>query len=116
MGTSRYGITNEYHDLLPPKWVPGINNWQAANLGLQKIGWYMGDTTKDNNYSLNNAVSRMLSPGYFSSFEYFASTKWNKPNVNSNYLSIEYIHNVVHVSILSETSPFYDLGGFVDSG
>ena len=74
----------------------------------------MGDTTKDKNSSLNNAISRMLSPGYFSSFEYFASTKWNQPSVNSNYMSIEYIHNVVHVSILSGTSPSHNLVGFAD--
>ena len=118
MGTSRYGITD---DLLPAKWVAGINDWKGANLGIQDIGWYDGDggTTSSGNSSLGSVVSRMLSLGYFTFFELFASTKWNrrdKPQGNTNYLSIEDIHNVVHVSILSGTSPSHNLVWFANPG
>ena len=89
MATSRYGIELDGCQDLPPPWIHGINNWQRANLGLRDVGWNAG--------SLADAVSRLLEPGYFDSWEHFASTKWNGPKKNTNYLSIEYIHNLIHV-------------------
>ena len=58
----------------------------------------------------------MFCPNYLTSWEMFASTKWNSPKnkdglkQNSNYMSLEYIHNIVHVSqhrSFAELSPFF---------
>ena len=91
-GTSRYGIL---HDQPPSVWSDGINNWQATNASLQNPYWYKGDGG-----SLSDAVSRMLSPRYFESWEPFSSTRWHtsKKVKNTHFLSLEYIHNVLHVS------------------
>jgi hypothetical protein len=50
--------------------------------------------------SFADAVARMLSPGYFDSWETFASTVHNSPTAPTatNFMSLEYIHNIVHVS------------------
>lgn len=51
--------------------------------------------------TLADAVSRMLSDGYHSTYEQFSTTKWwdsKKALVSTGYLSLEYIHNNIHVS------------------
>lgn len=43
----------------------------------------------------------MLTPGYNTCWEQFASTKWYNEgefDENSGYMSLEYIHNNIHVS------------------
>ena len=56
--------------------------------------WYAGDGG-----SFADAVSRMLSPKYFDSWESFSSTVHNPPTADKarHFLSLEYIHNVIHV-------------------
>lgn len=59
--------------------------------------------------SFSDAVNRMLSPGYSSTWAQFASTKWygeRKSDDGLGYLSLEYIHNNVHVG-----PNFFDLRG-----
>ena len=57
------------------------------------------DDGRSGSSSIADAISRMFTPGYFDSFETFASTVHNDPlsSSGSNYMSIEYIHNIVHV-------------------
>lgn len=132
-GTSRYGIFREkdksrgkedeykYHGL------KGVNNVWQANAVLSSMNtvnqWYEPpladdggpDTTdkdKDGKFigpgTLADAVGRMFSDGYHSTYEQFSSTKWygsKETQVASGYLSLEYIHNNVHVSIESRTAP-----------
>lgn len=50
--------------------------------------------------SLSDAVNRMFSEGYNSNWGQFASTKWiakGKGCPNTVYISLEYIHNNIHV-------------------
>ena len=97
IATSRYGILAD--PPIPqgrePNWINGVNNWEEANAALSGPGWY-----GESGGSLADAVKRMLSPGYFKSWETFASTRWNNPKDigNTEFLSLEYIHNVIHVS------------------
>lgn len=93
VATSRYGIlVDPHHGLGPePAWVNGVNNWDYCNQALADPQWYGQDGG-----SLADAVSRMFSYGDLS-WETFASTKWNNPSTNAEYLSLEYIHNVLHV-------------------
>lgn len=98
------------------------NGWQAnAVLAAMKKHWYdpdpddsqdsedgAGAEGKDREAeftgpgSLSDAVNRMLSPGYHKYWEQFSSTKWlsdHHPTEHATgYLSLEYIHNNVHVS------------------
>ena len=95
VGTSRFGIFVDPHHGQGPKlgWVNCVNLWKYRNQALADLGWNHGDGG-----SLAEAVSRMLSPGYFDCWETFASTKWNSPKTNTGYLSLEYINNIIHVS------------------
>jgi hypothetical protein len=74
-------------------WVYGVENWQDANSSLQNPAWYAGDTG-----SIGELVYRLFAPSYFQSWEAFASTKMLNANPGSDYLSVEYIHNNIHVS------------------
>ena len=92
MATSRYGILKDG----PQDWVDGINNWESCNQGLSDPGWYNGYPDGGRG-SLSDTVNRMLSLDYFDCWEHFASTKWS-PEVNAKgFMSLEYIHNVLHV-------------------
>lgn len=89
-GISRYGILSDKPE---SEWSGGINNWKSANAGIADPQWY-----GQGSGSLGDAVNRLLSPGYFSSWETFASTAHNNPSSATNFMSLEFIHNVVHVS------------------
>ena len=57
--------------------------------------------------SLSEAVNRMFTPEYNGTWGTFASTKWhseNETDIQTGYLSLEYIHNNVHVSQLDSLS------------
>jgi tyrosinase len=68
--------------------------------------WYTSDIAKKrkikwNPGTLADAVNRMYSDKYNSTWGQFASTKWmaeGHENLHTGYLSLEYIHNNVHVS------------------
>ena len=78
--------------------LDGPNNFVAANDSMANMAsrgtWYA-----QNPGSLSDAVSRMLSKQYNSTWGAFASTKWvgDKASTSSS-LSLEYLHNNVHVS------------------
>lgn len=58
--------------------------------------------------TFSDAVNRMFSPGYYKYWEEFCSTRWYSEDHNTyppmGYLSLEYIHNNVHVSLCSVAS------------
>ena len=100
--TSKWGVLTPEADPEEP-WNDGIQNWAAANEALALRSdkdwqdWKAGGTIAE-------AVCRMFSPGYHSSWESFASTSYKteggprpEPN-NPGYLSLEFIHNKIHVS------------------
>ena len=101
MATSRYGIRADQPDSV---WRDGINNWQACDAGLADPQWY-----GEGSGSLTDAVSRMLTPGYFDHWEPFASTVHNSPKNATNFMSLEYIHNIVHVSSTATPRPSIEL-------
>jgi hypothetical protein len=52
--------------------------------------------------SLSESVNRMFTPQYNSTSGTFASTKWYREleaDLQTGYLSLEYIHNNVHVGV-----------------
>ncbi|KAL7936597.1 hypothetical protein V8C35DRAFT_295919 [Trichoderma chlorosporum] len=91
--TSRYGITSHgqyYHGL------EGINNFTAANQALANDHQF---PFLESSGTLSDAVNRLLSSSFVTTWEKFASTKWheNSPsNQPTSYLSVETIHNTVH--------------------
>lgn len=52
---------------------------------------------------LADAVNRLFTPEYTNHWEHFASTKWYNEGsweTETGFLSLEYVHNNVHVSLL----------------
>lgn len=88
VGTSRCAILSQDPD---PSWINGANNWQAANNFLQTADWSPGPDAGP----LGEAVYKLLTPGYSSSWETFETTLYTNPDP-ANFLSIEYIHNYIH--------------------
>ncbi|KAL8819551.1 MAG: hypothetical protein Q9191_007712 [Dirinaria sp. TL-2023a] len=95
IGVSRYGILKSQS---PSQWSKGVNNWKAVNVAVENPPWYDNHTGPLKGTSFKDALSRLFTPGYFDSWETFASTKHNNPKnlKNTNFMSLEYIHNVVH--------------------
>lgn len=94
MATSRYGIVD-----INTQWVDGVENWTDSNAALQNPQWYsiQGDPVKHTG-TIGELVYRLFTKGYFKSWETFASTKLYKDHPDTDYLSVEYIHNNIHVS------------------
>ena len=92
MATSRYGILADQPE---SAWKDGVNNWEMCDSALADPQWY-----GQGSGLLADAVSRMLSPGYFRHWEPFASTRHNDPKWATHYMSLEFIHNIVHVSCI----------------
>ena len=110
MATSRYGILADVPD---SQWVNGVNTWQACNAVMKTPQWYGNGSG-----SFADAVSRKFSPGYFESWETFASTIHNspknlkddpsegvsadspadpRPRKATGFMSLEFIHNIIRV-------------------
>jgi hypothetical protein len=81
-----------------PAWARGINNWQLANKAMKDpIRPETSDTS-----SLTEMVGRILAPNVFSCWEAFASTiyvKEGRQMLGAEYLSLEYVHNIMHVGL-----------------
>jgi len=88
VGTSRCGIFSQTPD---PSWVDGANNWQAVNLSLSTADW----SPSPDAGPLGEAVYKLLTPGYSSSWETFETTLYTNPDP-ANFMSVEYIHNYIH--------------------
>lgn len=107
--TSKWGVLTATVDPEEP-WNDGIQNWAAANDALDLRSdedwqsWKAGGTIAE-------AVCRMFSPHYHSTWDSFATTKRitegkedapkpeeKKDAAGPGYLSLEFIHNKIHVS------------------
>ncbi|KAK1687691.1 hypothetical protein BDP55DRAFT_714015 [Colletotrichum godetiae] len=104
-GTSRYGITN--NDTPTPQEALGVeNNGSVAN-ALDIPQWVKMELKTGKNLdpnmkgSLQDQVHRLLTQGYFSNYATFATTEYGdndlKPPPATGWLSIEFLHNCVHV-------------------
>ncbi|KAF4991858.1 hypothetical protein FGRMN_7576, partial [Fusarium graminum] len=116
--TSRYGIFRA-RDVTEAEKDPvhhftglqGVNNCWRANERLatvQESSNGKSQWSKIENYpdehswnpgSLADAINRMFSKGYNSTWGHFASTKWiaeSEGHPEKGYISLEYIHNNVH--------------------
>jgi hypothetical protein len=91
----------------PSVWTNGIENWNEANIALQNPVWYK---EKGNLGSLSEAVYRLFTDDYAKSWETFSSTSYaNQGLPGSEWLSLEYIHNNVHVSLATLFGVSYPL-------
>ena len=88
VATSRYGIVNGGDK----SWVWGVENFTDSNNALQNPAWYA-----QNSGTIGELVYRLFTPNYFKSWEFFASTKYYSEHPDTDYLSLEYIHNNIHV-------------------
>jgi len=85
-------------------WYP-ITARQNAENNKKNRDFYL----KWNPGTLADSVNRMFSPKYNDTWGQFASTKWTKEgygNSMNGFLSLEYIHNNVHVRI-NYSSPYH---------
>ncbi|KAI2628592.1 common central domain of tyrosinase-domain-containing protein [Hypoxylon sp. NC1633] len=104
-GVSRHGLTTKdggktYIGL------KGINNFQVANASINDVSWYNPypqghpDSKKwTPPGTFADAINRMFSPLYNSTWGTFASTKWwaeSQKSISTGYMSLEYVHNNVH--------------------
>lgn len=105
---SRYGVKR-----LPDgnySGLEGLNEWKVVNKTLNDTveNWINPFPNENDKFpyserpsTLADAVSRMFSPDYNSTWGSFASTKWfqeSESTLSTGYLSLEYIHNNIHVS------------------
>jgi tyrosinase len=83
------------------EWVYGVENYADSNAALQNPQWYstQGDPTTHTG-AIGELVYRMFTKDYFKSWETFASTKYYSEHPDTDYLSLEYIHNNIHVSCI----------------
>jgi tyrosinase len=83
------------------EWVYGVENYADSNAALQNPQWYstQGDPTTHTG-AIGELVYRMFTKDYFKSWETFASTKYYTEHPDTDYLSLEYIHNNIHVSCI----------------
>lgn len=85
--------------------LDGVNNWEFVNDALYNPAWY---SLKGGEFK--EAVSRMFAPGYLRTWSQFATVARDS-NDNVSFMSLEYIHNNVHVcytpSFLPLPTTFY---------
>ena len=98
-GVSRWGI---YSDDQGKSWrgLEGVNNIQKVNDVMADFPFYPMNKSIPVPSSLSEAVNRMFTPEYNGTWGTFASTKWyreKEADIQTGYLSLEYIHNNVHV-------------------
>ncbi|MCJ1463962.1 hypothetical protein MMC07_002572 [Pseudocyphellaria aurata] len=90
--TSKWGIRPK--PFPEANWIHGSQQNELVNIALQHPAWY-SEPIKIG--SIAEAVYRMFAPGYFSSWEAFASTLYVSQNPGAtNFLSLEFIHNNIH--------------------
>ncbi|KAI1099645.1 common central domain of tyrosinase-domain-containing protein [Jackrogersella minutella] len=111
-GVSRYGIKGKNSNYTG---LEGVNNFKDANISIENFFKNVQNPfphkpspflDKNTNHcwrtppgSLADAVSRMFSKDYNTTWATFASTKWWKESdktMSTGYMSLEYIHNNVH--------------------
>lgn len=107
-GTSRYGNRSA----AGVNRLRGVNNWSFINSTLEAAPWYRRkdvDPKLMKPNPISDYVCRLLS--YGTEWRYFASTQ-DRFDLNvtaskswQDYISLEYIHNNLHVSLDRDTGP-----------
>ena len=107
-GVSRWGI---YSDDKGNSWrgLEGVNNITMVNEVMADFPFYQMKNQPKVPSSLSESVNRMFTSEYNGTWGTFASTKWwheSEADIQTGYLSLEYIHNNVHVGQLKPRSRF----------
>lgn len=113
IATSRYGIAGSTSDEIEAnrkEWEVGINNFAGSNSGLQvhAWGWRGAGEGPDQSTTIQDCVSRMLADDYLKSWRTFSSTAHvdeADPSQPTEFISLEGIHNNIHVSLVNSTTP-----------
>ena len=81
-----------------------MNNYTYANVAIQTAQFYESHNSNVPPGYLSDKVYRMLNSKYLKSWKDFSTTKYAKEVKKDweGYLSLEYIHNNMHVSSTSE--------------
>ena len=92
------------------KWMLGINNVQACNDAIDGH-LYEDGAAPINSATVSDLCYRILAPGYAQDWQTFATTGSNRKSLPGKdwikFLSLEYIHNNLHVGSLWEFSGSY---------
>jgi len=81
-----------------PQWVNGVEDNNQVVSALREHDWYESHMPDSHTFTdtLGEAVSRLFSVKYFSTYDSFASTRLYDPSPPPEYLSLEDIHNNIH--------------------
>src|SRR5579871_2931917 len=96
IGTSRRAIPTTGGPINPSApWIKGTNNTDAVHTAIS-------DPQDDGAWSFQGSISdyvyRLLAPGNMSSWEAFASTENRDNGSSTDFMSVEDVHNYIHVS------------------
>ena len=93
-------------------WVNGVVNNDKVELALKNHGWYPRKNKPPPKGTIEAVVHKLLCTKW-TSWETFATTRYDdklgKPN-GAEFLSLEYIHNNIHVSFSLERRTGHILG------
>ncbi|KZT39467.1 Di-copper centre-containing protein [Sistotremastrum suecicum HHB10207 ss-3] len=79
------------------EWVNGYQDNDQVVINLRATQWYESSSKHQYTDSLGEAVYRLFSQNYFSSYDAFATTAYTRTLKNPpDYLSCEDIHNNIH--------------------
>ncbi|KZT39062.1 Di-copper centre-containing protein [Sistotremastrum suecicum HHB10207 ss-3] len=89
----------KYSDSTASVWVNGYQDNDKIRDGLRGADWFPTNDPSPpwQQDSLGEAVYRLFSEGYFSSYDAFATTGYHAPQKATEYLSLEGIHNNIHI-------------------
>ncbi|SCV31922.1 uncharacterized protein FFFS_03045 [Fusarium fujikuroi] len=112
-GTSRWGLSNSKNnkDVLTPQQAAGIQNNDLVDMALQDPNWAVIKVTVTDKEkkqkviptglcgSILDQVSRLFVPSNFDNYAEFATTAHSGLKEPNGYLSLEMIHNYIHVMV-----------------
>jgi tyrosinase len=89
------------NDKTDPKrtWVKGISNSGEVTKALENPDWQDPSVTG----TIRDNVHRILTESYFKSWEPFTTTKYYDSQGGTEWLSLEQIHNMIHVRMITPT-------------
>ena len=98
-GTSRWGIKTGVDE---KEYMLGINNWQSCNAAIDGHQ-YEDPPAPINGATITDICYRLLAPEYARDWQTFATTGADRQTLDMKdwikFLSLEYIHNNLHVSL-----------------
>ncbi|KAF5637739.1 di-copper centre-containing protein [Fusarium sp. NRRL 52700] len=106
-GTSRWGLRNDKDnkDILTKEETAGIQNNHLVDLALQDPNWAVIKVGKNQDIptglcgSILDQVSRLFVPSNFDNYAEFATTAHSGKDEPNGWLSLEMIHNYIHVMV-----------------